>query len=106
MRSKPLASVVLVLTLALSGCYRTVVRTGAPAEGPMKHSTGLTFLYGLTPVEHGAVECPNGIASAETNLAWYNFLLIPLTAGLVASTESHYVCAAGENDEHRTSAAR
>lgn len=88
-------AVLMAGTLLLSGCYRTVVRSGLQGDGKTRHGGGLSLLYGLTPVETGAVECRYGLARAETYLAWYNIFLAPLTGGLVVGMETRYECAAG-----------
>ncbi len=91
MRSLLLLSVVVLL----SGCYRSVVSTGARGDGQTRKGGGLSFIYGLTPVKTGAVECPYGLARAESWAAWYNFFLVPITGGLVSGIETEYECAAG-----------
>lgn len=86
--------VLMAAALLLSGCYRTVVRSGMQGDGKEHRGGGLTFLYGLTPVHAGAVECPYGLARVETYVAWYSFFLAPLTGGLVSGMETQYECAA------------
>lgn len=85
----------LAVVALLSGCYRSVINTGARGDGQTRKGGGLSFIYGLTPVTTGAVECPYGLARAESFSAWYNFILVPITGGLVSGIQTEYECADG-----------
>lgn len=92
--------VAAALLLTTTGCYRTVVRTGAPEMGTSHKRTGVTFLYGMTTMDHGAIECPHGIARTETWVPWYNYILHPLTGGLISAHDAEYVCAAPPAEDY------
>jgi hypothetical protein len=86
MRLKSL--VIIASSFVLTGCYHTVVTTGATpsptlVERPWQHS----FIYGLVPPAELNVkdQCPNGVAKVETLQSPVNvaasLLLYVITAG-------------------------
>lgn len=81
-----------VAALSSMGCYRTVIESGRPGDGVERKAGGLSFIYGLTPVQV-TTGCPSGVARAETYFAWYNLLLLPITGGLLTGLETRYECA-------------
>jgi hypothetical protein len=100
-------AVLLLLLLALSGCYRQSIRAiddeGAPLTdrgGELESDTSVGLFYGLIPGKT-EVECPYGIARVDTGMPWYSIFLIYLTGGLVVPLQATYTCnAAPEPGEH------
>lgn len=85
---------VTVLAVAcLSGCFRTTIRSAAPEAHGSTTKVGVTWLYGVTPVDDRAPECEHGIATATTQMPAWGALVWMLTAGLAAPMDVTYVCA-------------
>jgi hypothetical protein len=91
-------AVLLLLLLALSGCYRQSIRAiddeGAPLTdrgGELESDTSVGLFYGLIPGKT-KVECPYGIARVDTGLPWHAIFLIYFTGGLVVPLKATYTC--------------
>lgn len=95
----------LLLLLALSGCYRQSIRAvdeeGAlltDKGGERSSDTSFGLFYGLIPGKT-RVECPYGIARVDTGLPWHAIFLIYLTGGLVVPLKATYTCNAPPETE-------
>lgn len=84
---------VTVLLLGSMACYGTVVRGGPMSQSREESDTTFNFLWGIS-TGHANTNCPNGIAEVEVYTPFWDYLLEPLTAGLVAAHQVNYVCAA------------
>lgn len=91
----------LVLVASLSGCFRATIRSSAPEARASSTKIGVTWLYGVTPVDDRAPECEHGIASATTQMPFWGGVIMVLTAGLVAPMSIDYVCAEPRSDDRR-----
>ena len=92
-----------VLTLAAvcafaSGCFHQVVQTGrTPGATVVSKPWTPTFIFGLVPAPPIDVskECPNGVATVETQMSFVNGLVSAITFGLYDPHDVKITCAAG-----------
>jgi hypothetical protein len=87
----------LVGLALLAGCYHQVVQTGrAPGPVVVSHPWTATWLWGLVPAEEINVtsQCPNGVATVETQQSFLNGLVGGLTLGIYAPRDVQITCAA------------
>ncbi len=104
-----IASLFIIATLFLSGCYHARVTTGAEMSAHVVENTFASgFIFGLVPpnVVNVASECTNGVAQVETRLSFVNMLVANLTMGIYTPMHIKVTCAAGSradaevNTEH------
>jgi len=85
--------------LLLAGCYRVTVVTGAPPaptaeiDRPWQHS----FVYGIVPPSeiNTNEQCPQGIATVQTERSFLNGLVSILTWSLYTPLHATVTCATG-----------
>lgn len=88
----------LVAAVALSGCYRFTVVSGAPAgQAQVAKSWQKSWVYGLVPPDTLSTQstCPRGVASVETVHSFPNMLVSGLTWGIFSPMSVKAVCASG-----------
>lgn len=78
----------------MTGCYNAKI-TAPVRQGGVKHSdTGASLFWGLTNTSAQALECPGGMAYAETYQPWWGVLFVqPLTIGIVTPIKKVWICA-------------
>jgi hypothetical protein len=91
------ATVLLLLVVLTTGCYRATVDTGLTPSGqtieqPWAHS----FVAGLVPpaTVETAARCPDGVARVETQLSFLNMLANVVTFGIYSPMTITVQCAA------------
>jgi hypothetical protein len=77
-----------------TGCFASVVQTGAPESGPAKKQMNVTLLWGLKPSMVDASSCSNGAAEVVTAWPIWGVAVAVLTFLLIVPTTTAYVCAA------------
>jgi hypothetical protein len=95
MRRQRLA-VVLIAGLVSSACYHQVVQTGKPAGSTViERPWTSTFIFGLVAAAeiNTASQCPNGVATVETQQSFLNGLVGVLTFGLYTPLTVTVTCA-------------
>jgi hypothetical protein len=95
MRRQRLA-VVLIAGLVSSACYHQVVQTGKPAGSTViERPWTSTFIFGLVAASeiNTASQCPNGVATVETQQSFLNGLVGVLTFGLYTPLTVTITCA-------------
>ena len=90
----------LVCALAVGGCYRVTVITGAPpADAPevVDHPWQKSFVYGLVPPPEIETkeQCPQGFAVVMTERSFLNGLVGALTYSIFTPMHAKVTCAAG-----------
>lgn len=78
----------------ITGCYNAKI-TAPVRQGGVKHAdTGASLFWGLTNTSSEALECPGGMAYAETYQPWWGVLFVtPLTVGIVTPIKKVWICA-------------
>jgi hypothetical protein len=93
----PFAAIVF-LSLAVNGCYRVTVETGA-AHAPTRidRPWQMSFAAGLVPPPeiNTQPECPQGIARIETQRSFLNSLAAGVTGSIISPMDVRIICAAG-----------
>lgn len=92
-----LGAPVVLLLLALIGCARVTVDTGAaPSDQVLERCCAAAFLGGLVPPKavHTDVACPQGVARIETSRSFSNLIFTVLTVGLYSPMSLRITCAA------------
>ena len=82
----------------LSGCFHQIVQTGrTPGTTVVERPWTATWLWGLVPAEEISVvaQCPNGVATIETQQSFLNGLVGGLTLGIYTPQEVRVTCASG-----------
>jgi Bor protein len=95
MRSASRLSLVVGACL-LSGCFHQIVQTGrTPGTTVVERPWTATWLWGLVPAEEISVvaQCPNGVATIETQQSFLNGLVGGLTLGIYTPQEVRVTCA-------------
>ena len=90
-------SSLVLIALALVGCYHATVETGAaPSEQVIERCCEAGFLGGLVPPKavRSEAACPNGVARVETSRSFSNVVFTVLTAGLYSPMSVRITCAA------------
>jgi hypothetical protein len=93
---KRLIGTLVIGAVALTGCYHAVVDTGRPPSGQVvENKWAHGFVYGLVPPSavEVAQECPNGVASVETQLSFLNQVASALTFGIYTPMTIAVQCA-------------
>lgn len=93
MRLKMLA--LAVASVALSGCYRVTVTTGAsPAPTVVEKPFQPSFVFGLVPPPELNVkdQCPNGVSQVVTEHSFLNGLIAGFTAQLFTPITVKVTC--------------
>ena len=78
----------------LTGCFSTMVQTGAPEFGPPKKELNVTLLWGLKPSVVDASSCASGVAEIVSVWPIWGVLVSIFTFLLIVPTHTAYVCAA------------
>lgn len=89
---------IVVSALLLSACFHQVVQTGrTPGTTVVERPWTATWLWGLVPAEEISViaQCPNGVATIETQQSFANGLVGLLTLGIYTPQELRVTCASG-----------
>jgi hypothetical protein len=97
MRTASRLSLVLAACL-LSGCFHQIVQTGrTPGTTVVERPWTATWLWGLVPANDISVvsQCPNGVATVETQQSFLNGLVGGLTLGIYTPQEVRVTCASG-----------
>ncbi len=84
--------------LVLSGCYHATVDTGrAPNGVQIEKKWANSFIYGLVPpaIVETASQCPNGLATVDTQLSFLNQVVSAVTFGIYTPMEIIVACAGG-----------
>jgi hypothetical protein len=94
-------NLVLCAALCLTACFRATIRSSAGEVLTRDEQTshGVSWLWGLTPVNARAPECQSGVAYAETQVPFWGILVYALTAGIVGPMSITYTCARGAGVE-------
>lgn len=90
----------LLCAVALGGCYRVTVITGAPpAEAPqvVDRPWQKSFVYGLVPPPEidTKEQCPQGFAVVMTERSFLNGLVGALTYSIFTPMHATVTCAVG-----------
>jgi Bor protein len=96
MRGSKCGSIVMV-ALALVGCYHATVETGLPAGNQtIENDWATSFIYGLVPpaTVSTASQCRSGVARVETQHSFLNSLVGGLTFGIFTPMTIKVTCAA------------
>jgi hypothetical protein len=86
----------VVYALLLSACFHQIVQTGrTPGTTVVERPWTATWLWGLVPAEEISVvaQCPNGVATIETQQSFLNGLVGGLTLGIYTPQEVKVTCA-------------
>ncbi len=78
-------------SLLLSGCFGTLLTSGAPAAAQGSR-LGFTLLWGIKPTLIDT-ECPKGIAQAATAIPLWGLPVAWFTLGTIVPTQTRYTCA-------------
>jgi len=84
--------------LAASGCYHQVIQTGRTPGSTVIHKPWVTtWIFGLVPAQPIDVsrECPNGVATVETQMSFLNGLVNWLIGIVWSPRDVKITCAAG-----------
>jgi hypothetical protein len=93
--SKLLAVAVACLS---SACFHQIVQTGrTPGATVIEKPWTATWLWGLVPANEisSAAQCPNGVATVETQQSFLNGLVGGLTLGIYTPQDVKIICASG-----------
>jgi hypothetical protein len=88
----------VLAALALSGCYRLTVVTGAPeASQVVEKPWQMSYVYGLIPPPELSVAqpCTGGVAKAITEHSFLNGLVAFITWQIVTPITVKVTCASG-----------
>jgi Bor protein len=95
---KPFRGAAALLVLSSAACFHQIVNTGLPAgTTTVNRPWTSTFIYGLVPAKDINVmrECPNGIATVETQQSFANGLVGLVTLGIYTPQDVRVTCASG-----------
>ncbi len=95
---KGLRTVAALALLSLAGCYHYTIVTGAPAtDKSVGRNWQHSFIAGLVPPDtiRTRTECPNGVASFETQHSFLNGLVASISYNLYTPISTKYTCASG-----------
>jgi Bor protein len=84
----------------LAGCFHQIVQTGrTPGTTVVERPWTATWLWGLVPAEDISVvaQCPNGVATVETQQSFLNGLVGLLTLYIYTPQEVRVTCASGSS---------
>jgi hypothetical protein len=87
-----------VAACLLSGCYHQIVQTGrTPGTTVIEKPWTSTWLWGLVPAAEisTVAQCPNGVATVETQQSFMNGFVALLTLGIYTPQEVKVTCASG-----------
>jgi len=88
----------VALVLAGAGCFHQIVTTGrTPGTTVIEKPWTVTFIFGLVAAEeiNTAAQCPNGVATVETQQSFLNGLVGGLTLGIYTPQDVRITCASG-----------
>ena len=88
----------VVSAVLLSGCFHQIVQTGrTPGTTVVERPWTATWLWGLIAADEISVvaQCPNGVATVETQQSFLNGLVGGLTLGIYTPQEVKVTCASG-----------
>ncbi len=91
--------VALILLTILTGCHRTIIRSGARGEGRENDERSYNLIYGITDGKVNASECKYGLSQVEVSSGFVGFLIYSFTFGLVDAKDVSYVCAEEPREE-------
>lgn len=89
-------AILFATVLTLSGCYHATVNTGlTPSAQRINKGWASGWIAGLVPPStvQAQQECPNGVASVETQLSFANQLVAWLTGYIYTPMSIEVVCA-------------
>ena len=84
----------------VSACFHQIVQTGrTPGPTVIERPWTATWLWGLVPADEISVvaQCPNGVATVETQQSFLNGLVGGLTLGIYTPQEVRVTCASGSS---------
>lgn len=87
----------LAVPVIYTGCYHATIDTGlAPSGETVEEAWAHSFIGGLVPPStvETAAQCPNGVASVETQLSFLNMVANAVTAGIYSPMTITVRCAA------------
>jgi hypothetical protein len=94
--------ILLVITsVALSGCYHAKVSTGlTPSAEVHELSFAAGWIFGLVPPSEvrAAQHCTNGVAMVETKLSFLNQVVSGITFGIFTPMHIKVTCASSRAD--------
>jgi hypothetical protein len=88
----------VIVAIGLSGCYKVTVETGAPAAATViERPWQMSFAAGLVPPPaiETQVDCPQGIATVETQRSFLNSLAAAVTSSIITPMDVRVTCAQG-----------
>ena len=94
------ALLLVVFSIAASGCYHATVVTGrTPGAVVYDEQFSTSWVNGLVPPDTVATAnmCPNGVAIVETELTFVNQLLGAITFGIYSPMRIKVTCAVEES---------
>jgi hypothetical protein len=86
-----------LVAIALTGCYRVTVNTGAPpAPTQIDEPWQMSFAAGLVPPSEIDTQaaCPQGIAQVQTQRSFLNLLATGVTSSIISPMHVTVTCAA------------
>lgn len=94
---KALTAALLLSAFATSGCYHTRVVNENATAGETTEVSGRYVLYGIVPIGNNDIdvddECPNGLASVESEHTFIDGLIGTVTLGIYTPITIRYTCA-------------
>jgi hypothetical protein len=90
----------LAICLLFSGCFQARVTTDKTPGKTVEKKWATGFINGLAMTNsniNAAQECPNGVASVETQLSFLNQIVSGLTFGIYSPMTVKVTCAAGSS---------
>src|SRR5690349_3557421 len=82
----------------LSACFHQIVQTGrTPGTTVIEKPWTATWIFGLVAANEisTAAQCPNGVATVETQQSFLNGLVGGLTLGIYTPQDVKITCASG-----------
>ncbi|MDR8393166.1 Bor family protein [Aliifodinibius sp. S!AR15-10] len=90
--------VLVVLIIAISGCYHAKITTGLdPSTTVYEQTFASSWIFGLVPPKtvEAAEHCPNGVAMVDTEISFVNGLIGTLTFNIYTPMHIKVTCASG-----------
>ncbi len=92
-------AIMVLVMVALSGCYHATIETGLPPSNEtVEEPWAASWIGGLVPPStvETAAQCPDGVARVETKHSFLNGLVAVLTSGIFTPMHIIVTCADGE----------
>lgn len=91
-------TLILGITLSLTGCYHARIETGlTPSSEVIDIPFATSFIYGLVPpaTVEASAKCTSGVAIVETQHSFVNQVVAAVTFGIFTPMHITVTCAAG-----------